>query len=147
MMEVNISIGTNEIYDDVYAITSNTGKAMEDIDKASLSEDDMSIIGPFFNESASELGGIISNYGTVSFDSDSISVSLLLPSNWDEGVKDSLAQCIKNYISNSICQRWFYISKKDDSEYYSEKVTVNAKNMESLLNRHKKPEREVKYGN
>lgn len=141
MMEVNISIGTNEIYEDVYAITSNTGKAMENIEKVSLTEDEIRIIEPFMKESASELSDVISSYGTLTFDSDSIDVNFSLPSNWKEDAKPTLTQCLKNYISNSICQRWFAMTNKEDVKYYAEKVVVNAANITKLLCERKKPTR------
>lgn len=141
MMEVNISIGTNEIYEDVYAITSNTGKAMENIEKVSLTEDEIRIIEPFMKESASELSDVISSYGTLTFDSDSIDVNFSLPSNWKEDAKPTLTQCIKNYISNSICQRWFAMTNKEDVKYYAEKVVVNAASITKLLCERKKPTR------
>lgn len=141
MMEVNISIGTNEIYEDVYAITSNTGKAMENIEKVSLTEDEIRIIEPFMKESASELSDVISSYGTLTFDSDSIDVNFSLPSNWKEDAKPTLTQCMKNYISNSICQRWFAMTNKEDVKYYAEKVVVNAANITKLLCERKKPTR------
>jgi len=141
MMEVIISICTKEIYKDVYAITSHTGKAIEDIDKVSLSEDDIRIIEPFMKESASELSDVISSYGTLSFDSDTIRVDLSLPSNWKEDVKPTLTQCIKNYISNSICQRWFAITRNDYVKYYADKVVVNSNNIIKLLCERNRPER------
>ena len=93
-------------------------------------------------ESTGELGDILSYYGTLSVNSDKISVSLSMPSNWKESLKDSLSQCISNYISNSICQRWFSISDKEDVKYYADKVLVNEKNINKILSERGKPQRQ-----
>lgn len=141
MMEVKIAISTAEIYEDVYAVTAHTGKAMENIDRVSLSEDEMLIIEPFMKESASELSDVISSYGTLEFGTDSIDVSLSLPPNWKEEAKPTLTQCMKNYISNSICQRWFGITNKEDVKYYADKVAVNSNNIIKLLCERIRPKR------
>lgn len=54
-MEVNVTIQESKIYEDVYAITANTGKALDNIDKLSLTEDEMKIVQPLMKESAAEL--------------------------------------------------------------------------------------------
>lgn len=142
MLDIVIDIYTQKVYDEVYAITSYTGKAAGNIDGISLSEDEIRIIEPFIKESARELGDILSYYGTLSVNSDKISVSLSMPSNWKESLKDSLSQCISNYISNSICQRWFSISDKEDVKYYADKVLVNEKNINKILSEREKPQRQ-----
>lgn len=142
MLNIVIDIDTQKVYDEVYAITSHTGKAAGNIDGISLSEDEIRIIEPFMKESTGELGDILSYYGTLSVNSDKISVSLSMPSNWKESLKDSLSQCISNYISNSICQRWFSISDKEDVKYYADKVLVNEKNINKILSEREKPQRQ-----
>nr|DAU87699.1 MAG TPA: hypothetical protein [Caudoviricetes sp.] len=140
-MDVNITIESSKIYDDVYVITSHTGKAIGDIDRISLSKDEIKIIESFMKESVSELNDIVSSYGSLSFDADNITIELKLPSNWKESLLPSLEQCIKNYVSNSICQRWYSITNKEDVKYYADKVIVNANNITKFLHEHKKPER------
>lgn len=140
-MDIVIEIDTKTIYDEVYAVTSHTGRAAGNIDAISLSEDEIKIIDPFMKESASELSDVISTYGTISFDSNSININFILPSNWKEDAKPTLTQCLKNYISNSICQRWFAMTNREDVKYYADKVIVNATNITKLLCERKKPVR------
>lgn len=140
-MDIVIEIDTKTIYDEVYAVTSHTGRAAGNIDAISLSEDEIKIIDPFMKESASELSDVISTYGTISFDSNSININFILPSNWKEDAKPTLTQCLKNYISNSICQRWFAMTNREDVKYYADKVVVNATNITKLLCERKKPVR------
>lgn len=140
-MDVVIEIDTKTIYDEVYAVTSHTGRAAGNIDAISLSEDEIKIIDSFMKESASELSDAISTYGTISFDSNSININFILPSNWKEDAKPTLTQCLKNYISNSICQRWFAMTNREDVKYYADKVIVNATNITKLLCERKKPVR------
>lgn len=140
-MDVNITIEEERIYKDVYAITAHTGKAAEDMDKISMSEDESSVIDPFLKESAAELSDVISTYGTIEYGDGSISINFSLPSNWKESVKPTLEQCLVNYLSNSICQRWFAMTNKEDVKYYSDKVVVNATNIIKLLCERTKPKR------
>lgn len=140
-MDIVIEIDTKTIYDEVYAVTSHTGRAAGNIDAISLSEDEIKIIDSFMKESASELSDVISTYGTISFDSNSINIYFILPSNWKEDAKPTLTQCLKNYISNSICQRWFAMTNREDVKYYADKVIVNATNITKLLCERKKPVR------
>lgn len=140
-MDVNITIGEERIYKDVYAITAHTGKASEDMDKISVSEDESSVIEPFLKESAAELSDVISTYGTIEYGDGNISINFSLPSNWKESAKPTLEQCLANYLSNSICQRWFAMTNKEDVKYYSDKVVVNATNIIKLLCERTKPKR------
>ena len=50
MLDIVIDIDTQKVYDEVYAITSHTGKAAGNIDGISLSEDEIRIIEPFMKE-------------------------------------------------------------------------------------------------
>lgn len=140
-MDVNIIIGEERIYKDVYAITAHTGKASEDMDKISVSEDESSVIEPFLKESAAELSDVISTYGTIEYGDGNISINFSLPSNWKDSVKPTLEQCLGNYLTNSICQRWFAMTNKDDVKYYADKVVVNATNIIKLLCERIKPKR------
>lgn len=140
-MDVNITIGEERIYKDVYAITAHTGKASEDMDKISVSEDESSVIEPFLKESAAELSDVISTYGTISYGEGVINIDFILPANWKDSVKPTLEQCLGNYLTNSICQRWFAMTNKDDVKYYADKVVVNATNIIKLLCERIKPKR------
>lgn len=105
-MDINITIEVRNIYEDVYAITSQTGKAVDNIDKISLSEDEIRIIDPLMKESVYDLSDVISSYGNLSIIGDTILISFSLPPNWKDN-KNALIQCIRNYISNSICKNGF----------------------------------------
>lgn len=141
IMEVNVTIQESKIYEDVYAITANTGKALDNIDKLSLTEDEMKIVQPLMKESAAELSDVISSYATLSFGEGEISIDFDLPVNWKDAALTTLTQCLTNYISNSICQRWFAMTNRDDVKYYADKVVVNATNIKKLLCERKKPQR------
>ena len=140
-MNVNISIQEGSIYDEVYAITAHTGKALERMDKVSATEDESSVLRPFLNESTAELSGVIASFGTISYGTGTIDLSFSLPSNWNDRVKPTLEQCLMNYLTNSVCQRWFAMTNRDDVKYYAEKVVVNAANIIKLLCERKRPER------
>lgn len=140
-MNVIISIQEERIYNDVYAITAHTGKASDNMDKISASEDEAGIIEPFLRESASELSDVISTYGTIEYGDGVLNINFDLPSNWKDTAKPTLEQCLVNYLSNSICQRWFAMTNKEDVKYYSDKVVVNATNIIKLLCERIKPKR------
>lgn len=140
-MNVIISIQEERIYNDVYAITAHTGKASDNMDKISASEDEAGIIESFLRESASELSDVISTYGTIEYGDGVLNINFDLPSNWKDTAKPTLAQCLVNYLSNSICQRWFAMTNKEDVKYYSDKVVVNATNIIKLLCERIKPKR------
>lgn len=140
-MNVIISIQEERIYNDVYAITAHTGKASDNMDKISASEDEAGIIESFLRESASELSDVISTYGTIEYGDGVLNINFDLPSNWKDTAKPTLEQCLVNYLSNSICQRWFAMTNKEDVKYYSDKVVVNAKNIIKLLCERIKPKR------
>lgn len=140
-MNVIISIQEERIYNDVYAITAHTGKASDNMDKISASEDEAGIIELFLRESASELSDVISTYGTIEYGDGVLNINFDLPSNWKDMAKPTLEQCLVNYLSNSICQRWFAMTNKEDVKYYSDKVVVNATNIIKLLCERIKPKR------
>lgn len=140
-MNVVISIQEERIYNDVYAITAHTGKASDNMDKISASEDEAGIIELFLRESASELSDVISTYGTIEYGDGVLNINFDLPSNWKDTAKPTLEQCLVNYLSNSICQRWFAMTNKEDVKYYSDKVVVNATNIIKLLCERIKPKR------
>lgn len=140
-MNVIISIQEERIYNDVYAITAHTGKASDNMDKISASEDEAGIIELFLRESASELSDVISTYGTIEYGDGVLNINFDLPSNWKDTAKPTLEQCLVNYLSSSICQRWFAMTNKEDVKYYSDKVVVNATNIIKLLCERIKPKR------
>lgn len=140
-MNVIISIQEERIYNDVYAITAHTGKASDNMDKISASEDEAGIIELFLRESASKLSDVISTYGTIEYGDGVLNINFDLPSNWKDTAKPTLEQCLVNYLSNSICQRWFAMTNKEDVKYYSDKVVVNATNIIKLLCERIKPKR------
>lgn len=140
-MNVIISIQEERIYNDVYAITAHTGKASDNMDKISASEDEAGIIELFLRESASELSDVISTYGTIEYGDGVLNINFDLPSNWKDTAKPTLEQCLVNYLSNSICQRWFAMTNEEDVKYYSDKVVVNATNIIKLLCERIKPKR------
>lgn len=139
-MDINITIEVRNIYEDVYAITSQTGKAVDNIDKISLSEDEIRIIDPLMKESVYDLSDVISSYGNLSIIGDTILISFSLPPNWKDN-KNALIQCIRNYISNSICKKWFSMTNKDDVIYYSERVILNSNNIKKILCERIRPKR------
>lgn len=140
-MEISITIQEEKVYSEVYAITAHTGKALEKMDKVSATEDESSVLTPFLNESTAELSDVIASFGTISYGAGTIDLSFSLPSNWKESVKPTLEQCLINYLTNSVCQRWFAMTNRDDVKYYADKVVVNAANIIKLLCERKRPER------
>lgn len=140
-MEIQVTIQESDIYSVVYAITAHTGKALESMDKISATEDESSVLQPFLNESTAELSDVIASFGTISYGDGTIDLSFSLPSNWKESVKPTLQQCLTNYLTNSVCQRWFAMTNRDDVKYYADKVVVNAANITKLLCERKRPER------
>jgi hypothetical protein len=139
-MDIVIEIDTKTIYDEVYAVTSHTGRAAGNIDAISLSEDEIKIIDPFMKESVYDLSDVISSYGNLSIIGDTILISFSLPPNWKDN-KNALIQCIRNYISNSICKKWFSMTNKDDVIYYSERVILNSNNIKKILCERIRPKR------
>lgn len=140
-MEINITIQESKVYSEVYAITAHTGKALDMMDKVSATEDESKVLEPFLNESTAELSDVIASFGSISYGQGSIDISFDLPSNWKESVKPTLEQCLVNYLTNSVCQRWFAMTNRDDVKYYADKVVVNATNIIKLLCERKRPER------
>lgn len=139
-MDIVIEIDTKTIYDEVYAVTSHTGRAAGNIDAISLSEDEIKIIDPFMKESVYDLSDVISSYGNLSIIGDTILISFSLPPNWKDN-KNALIQCVRNYILNSICKKWFSITNKDDVIYYSERVILNYNNIKKILCERIRPKR------
>lgn len=133
-MDVSITINTEDVLNDVYIVSGHTGKALENIDKVSATEDESNLLEPFFVEAASELSDVISSYGTLSYGSDSsLTITFQLPANWKQTAKPSLEKALHNYLVNSVCQRWFAVTNREDVKYYADKVVVNATNIVKLL--------------
>lgn len=140
-MDVSVEIKNNDVLQNVYIVSGHTGKAMESMDKVSATEDETNVLEPFLVEAASELGDIVSSYGTLSYDADAITVNFVLPANWKSAAKPALEKALHNYLANSVCQRWFAMTNKEDVKYYVDKVAVNATNIIKLLCERTRPTR------
>ena len=140
-MEVTTNITQTDIYEDVYVITGQTAKALKEMDLVSATEDEDNVLSPFFKEAAAELSEIISSYGSLTVRGNDILITFQLPSNWKESVKNSLDAAIHNFITNSVCAKWFAMTNRPDMQYYQGKIASNTTNIIKLLCEKSKPTR------
>lgn len=138
---MNITIVKTEVYAEVGDITGYTGKNAGDIDKISATDDEINILGRYWDDAIINAFGIIRRYSTITEDSLKVEYSLTLPSNFNPGAEIPLNKNIRQYIVNFICAKWFNLVKPEEVKNY-EALCINiSNNISKLIMERTKPVR------
>lgn len=145
-MQKEVTILKADVMPEVYKITGYTAKDTEqekiDSDKISATEDELSLLETYYNESLTSLNETLSHYGYIGTDDALKCVfELTLPSNWDSNYETALQKNMNQYIVFKICQMWFNISKKNEVEYYAASCESLRMKIVKILNERVKPTR------
>ena len=70
-----------------------------------------------------------------------ITLKLDVPSNFNLGIRDSLASAIHDYIINKALMDWYMITNKDDAKDYADLSAIALQNIHNAFNRRERPTR------
>lgn len=118
----------------------STGENHEEVAHMQIGDDDEDInqilrsIGNALGALKTKLSEFINASGTTGNDAlinknSNISVSLVMPSNYNSATLDTLTTAIHQYLVNSALGEWFTITDKNDAKDY---VTMTAANLEQI---------------
>ena len=70
-----------------------------------------------------------------------ITIALVMPSNYNNATKDTIAQALHQYIVNTSIGDWFNITDKNDAEDYYTLAGANLEQIREALNKRIRPTR------
>ena len=73
--------------------------------------------------------------------STNLTLSLSMPSNYNQSTADSIAQCAHRYLVNSAIGEWFTITNKVDANDYAALANVNLAELREAINKRVRPTR------
>lgn len=136
----------------------NSGTNHEEVANMQANDDDENAnqivrsIGNAFSNLKTKLSEYLEEAGTSSSNklmspTDNITVELLMPSNFNQGVNDTISSALHQYIVNLAISEWFTITNKADAADYVALATANLEEIREALNKRKRPIRpEVNNG-
>lgn len=110
----------------------------------------MRTIGNAFARLKMKLSEYIEDNGTTASNKlldggQNLTVKLLMPSNYNEGTRDTISAAMHQYIVNTAVAEWFTITNKGDAADYVTLATVNLQELREAINKRVRPKRtEVK---
>ena len=141
-MEVICKIRKDLVLEEISRLTGYTGKTSNevDIDNVAVTADEEKLIAPFWTNSVNKLFGVVRRFRvSVNNDADGISYNFDMPSSFDVKAISSIEETMQSFVVNSICSKWFNISKKEEVSYYISESERDSANIQLLLNKKCKP--------
>ncbi|MDD3037142.1 hypothetical protein [Bacteroides sp.] len=156
-MDIVLTIKKANVYDEVAKLTGYVGaKTIEDTGKAYdrvfTTDDDRLMLERFWREAIGAITDEVKRFiSTVSTSSNSQSidisevwtVTLDMPSNFDNNLTVSINDSIFSYAVNSIASKWFAITNKEEEEKYNTMAVASGNETKSKLYYRKKPKRVI----
>lgn len=153
-MDIQLTINKALVLDEVAKTTSYVGaKAADDgtaYEHTFATDEDRVMLERFWIESCSAatdslkplLKTISSQEPTRGYSLDKdYSVTLEMPSNWDQKLQDSVTGSLFSFFANNIASKWFLITSKEDAEAYAQTAAGSLQDVELKLFYRKRPER------
>lgn len=155
---IKISVVISELLYDIMTETylkSRTGRDGADYKAAanmyaSLDEDDRDKIRRSIKRSWSEIKAVVAEYlpekcqetdsGLTEADND-LSLTLSMPGNFNEGVTESIAEKMHDYVRNATVRDWYLITNKADAPEYEAMAVQALATIRNLVNRRSRPSR------
>lgn len=115
---MDIQIDKQKSLVDVYKYTGLSGQKMGQVDQVAATSDDKSLES-LMNEACSELETILGEWGYIkSHDSNTATIELTLPSNWNESLLDPMTDNMQQFLSYSVLVKWYKEAKGEAVDYY-----------------------------
>lgn len=103
---------------DVYKYTGLSGQKLGKVDEVAASPDDKSLES-LMNEACSELETVLGEWGYItSHDSNTATIELTLPSNWNESLLEPMTDNMQQFLSYSVLVKWYKETKGEAVDYY-----------------------------
>lgn len=151
MRNTTITISKDSVYEEVAKTTAYIGAKAVDAngknlyDQVFVTEADKAMLEGYWSDSIKTLViALQENVGKVSEAGDeegNVRIVLGMPGNWNENLRQALAESCKQYAVNKILADWCTISHKDTAETYTAKATEQLREAGNLLYARKRPTR------
>lgn len=158
--ELHITLYMSELIYDVKNKTSLTGHSRyngsnpEETANMQVNDDEDNVnqiarsIGSAFSVLKTKLSEYLSEDGTTSDNEqisseDNLTLTLLLPSNFNFSAKDTVTSCLHTYIVNSAIGEWFVITNKADADTYIATANASIDMLREALNKRVRPVRKT----
>lgn len=130
----------------------NSGTNHEEVANMQANDDDENMnqvlrsIGNAFSSLKAKLSEYIEESGTTSTNKQisgetNLSVSLRMPSNFNQATNDTITAALHQYIVNSCVGDWFTITNKKDAGDYVALATANIEQVREAINKRVRPVR------
>lgn len=131
----------------------NNGNNHEEVANMQANEDEENInqivrsIGNAFSTLKTKLSEYISSDGTSASnvlidESTNLSLTLLMPSNYNQAAADSIASAAHQYLVNIAIGDWFTITNKNDATAYMALAASNLQEIREAINKRVRPQRD-----
>lgn len=130
-----------------------TGSNHEEVANMQANDDDENAnqifrsIGNAFAELKTKLSEYLVEDGTTSNNAlinteSNITITLQMPSNYNQTTRDTISTAIHQYIVNSSIGDWFTITNKNDAADYVTLATANLEQIREAINKRVRPTRQ-----
>lgn len=155
---LTITLYMSELIYDVQNKTYLTGRSRkkgdndEEVAHMQANDDDENAnqvirsIGNAFSILRTKLSEYIEEEGTTADDkqlssTSNLTVALKMPSNYNEGTRDTISAVMHQYIVNSAIGDWFVITNKADANDYITLASANIDQLREAINKRVRPKR------
>lgn len=155
---ITITLYMSELIYDVYDKTYLTGRSRldgtnhEKVANMQANDDDensnqiVRSIGNAFANLKTKLSEYIEETGTTSDNKlldkkSNLTLSLLMPSNFNQAVNDTISAALHQYLVHSAVAEWFTITNKGDAEDYVNLAVANLTELREAINKRMRPMR------
>lgn len=140
---MNIEIEKQEILDALHRMSANFGIKLQATELVSSTPDDEERILPLWQDTVSELAGLLSSCSEVFDSGDRVVFMLDMPENWKSSCMNNLVAQCKAFLSNALFARWLDAVKPDSAALYRALNKNFVAAIEHLLSLRTKPVRSV----
>jgi len=155
---LTVTLYASELIYDIQNKTFLTGRSrrngdnFEDVAHMQANDDEevsnqiLRSIGTAWSNLRTQLSEFVDEDGTTANNvlisqEDNIVITLLLPSNYNNGTRDAISANLHDFIVNYAIGEWFSITNKSDAADYISKCSANIINIRDAINRRVRPER------
>lgn len=148
MSELSITITRLDVYTEVMKATEYTGAKWVDdagaYDRIRTTDQDAQLLDRFFDDAASDLMELTKLFSpSYTLDATGLTVTLTMPSNYDESLNDGVRKAARSLFVNSILSAWCLFANKQEAASYSALAQGFMTDMRNKLYFRKKPTRTV----
>lgn len=145
MIDVTLTIGKEQVYEEVAQTTSYAGAKMADehaYDRIFTTDEDNSMLERFWNESKNTLVDVLKEYLLAESEEDGVyTIHLEMPDSYINTLTDSVQRNIFSFFVMSIVSKWFVFTNKEDVATYLSQSTASLNNIRKAVYMRGRPER------